>query len=86
MADRAVEPLVRYASHFHARGARRGRLQASFKQNVIDYGRILKQMRKTGYKGYIGVEYVWTDWQHCNEVDNLCETILFRDFFRRRAL
>jgi sugar phosphate isomerase/epimerase len=86
MPDRAVEPLVRYASHFHARGARRGRLQASFKQNVIDYDQILKQMRKTGYKGYIGVEYVWTDWQHCNEVDNLCETILFRDFFRKRSL
>ena len=84
MPDRAVEPLVRYASHFHARGARRGRLQASFKQNVIDYKRVLKQMQRTGYKGYIGVEYVWTDWQHCNEVDNLSETILFRDFFRTK--
>jgi len=84
MPDRAVEPLVRYASHFHARGARRGRLQASFKQNVIDYDRILRQMKRTGYKGYIGVEYVWTDWQHCNEVDNLSETILFRDFFRTK--
>jgi sugar phosphate isomerase/epimerase len=85
MPDRVVEPLVRYASHFHARGARRGRLQAAFKQNVIDYDRILKQMKKTGYGGYIGVEYVWTDWQHCNEVDNLSETILFRDFFRKRG-
>src|SRR5215831_11938287 len=71
MPDAAVESLVRYASHFHARGARRGRLQASFKQSVIDYNRILARMKQTGYKGYIGVEYVWTDWQHCNEVDNL---------------
>ncbi len=85
MPDSAVESLVRYASHFHARGARRGRLQASFKQNVIDYGRVLKQMKRTGYRGYIGVEYVWTDWQHCNEVDNLSETILFRDFLRGKG-
>ena len=28
------------------------------------------------------IEYVWIDWEHCNECDNLSETILFRDFFR----
>src|SRR5438093_178728 len=28
LPDSSVEPLIRYASHFHARGARRGRLQA----------------------------------------------------------
>ena len=27
----------------------------------------------------MGIEYVWIDWEHCNEVDNLSETILFRD-------
>ena len=27
-------------------------------------------------------EYVWTEWQHLNETDNLCETILMRDFVR----
>jgi len=25
---------------------------------------------------------VWIDWEHCNECDNLSETILFRNFFR----
>ena len=40
----------------------------------------------TGYAGYIGVEYVWIDWEHCNEVDNLSETILFRDFFRSHKI
>lgn len=85
LPDSKVEPLVKYASHFHARGGRKSRLQCSFKDNVIDYRRILKVMDKTGYSGYVGVEYVWTDWQRCNEVDNLCETILFRDFFRAAA-
>ena len=82
IADSQVEPLVAHASHFHARGACRNRLQCSFKQNTIDYGRIIEVMRESEYSGYIGVEYVWIDWEHCNEVDNLSETILFRDFLR----
>jgi sugar phosphate isomerase/epimerase len=82
VADAEIEPLIAHATHFHARGARAGRLQASFKDNVIDYGRVLQVMGSTGYAGYVGVEYVWIDWEHCNEVDNLSETILFRDFFR----
>jgi sugar phosphate isomerase/epimerase len=79
MPDSAVEPMVKHASHFHARGARRGRLQAALKQNTIDYARVLRAMRQTRYRGYIGVEYVWIEWEHCNEVDNLSETIQLRD-------
>jgi sugar phosphate isomerase/epimerase len=82
--DVEVEPLIAHATHFHVRGAQRGRLQASFSENVIDYGRILQVMEQTGYGGVIGIEYVWTEWEHCNEVDNLSETILFRDFFQSR--
>ena len=82
LPDSDVEPLIAHASHFHARGAREGRLQSSFKDNVIDYRRVVELMNSTGYDGYIGIEYVWIDWEHCNEVDNLSETILFRDFFR----
>jgi sugar phosphate isomerase/epimerase len=82
LADAEIEPLVRYASHFHVRGARKDRLQASFKDNTIDYARVLQAMRASSYKGYLGIEYVWIDWEHCNESDNLSETILFRDFLR----
>jgi len=82
--DREVEPLVEYATHFHARGACRGRLQASFKDNTINYARVLHALRKAKYEGYLGVEYVWIDWEHCNEVDNLSEAIQFRDFLRAK--
>jgi sugar phosphate isomerase/epimerase len=82
IADSAVEPLVKHATHFHTRGARKGRLQTSFKDNAIDYRRVLDVMRATGYRGYLGIEYVWINWEHCNEVDNISETILFRDFIR----
>jgi sugar phosphate isomerase/epimerase len=82
LPDTEIEPLVRYASHFHVRGARKDRLQAPFKDNAIDYMRVLDAMRTSGYHGYLGIEYVWIDWEHCNESDNLSETILFRDFLR----
>ena len=82
MPDGDAEPLIRHASHFHVRGARNGSLQTSFKNNTIDYRRILHVMDQTGYAGWLGIEYVWTEWEKCNECDNLSETILFRDFLR----
>jgi sugar phosphate isomerase/epimerase len=82
LPDSAIEPLLSYAGHFHVRGARPGRLQVAFKDNVIDYSRVIERMCEVGYPGWVGVEYVWTDWERCNECDNLSETILFRDFLR----
>ncbi|MCE2438718.1 MAG: sugar phosphate isomerase/epimerase [Candidatus Latescibacteria bacterium] len=82
LPDSDVEPLMKYASHFHARGARRGRLQTTFDHNVIDYRRIVEVMRDSGYRGWLGIEYIWIDWEHCNECDTLSETVRFRDFFR----
>ena len=80
--DSEVEPLIAQASHFHARCACADRIQTSFQKNVIDYRRVLDVMRQVGYSGYVGIEYVWIDWEHCNEVDNLSETILMRDHLR----
>lgn len=74
-----MEPLIKHATHFHARGARRTRLQAPVKESTIDYPRVLRAMKAANYSGYVGVEYVWQDWEHCNEVDNVSETILMRD-------
>jgi sugar phosphate isomerase/epimerase len=84
--DDEVEPLIKYASHFHARGAGKDRLQAPFKDNRIDYARVLREMQRVDYPGYVGVEYVWIDWERCNEVDNLSEAILLRDHLRSIAL
>lgn len=84
LADDQVEPLLDYASHFHARGARDGRIQCAVKDNLVDYERVVDVLQAKAYRGYVGVEYVWIDWQHCNEVDNLSETILLRDVIKRR--
>jgi sugar phosphate isomerase/epimerase len=80
--DAAIEPLVKDASHFHIRGARPGRLQERFAHNTIDYRRVLEVCKMHNYQGWLGLEYVWQEWEHCNECDNLSETILFRDFLR----
>ncbi len=84
-SEAVIEPLLKYASHFHVRGGSRKRLQESFDSNTIDFKRIYKVMQKTGYRGWLSLEYVWTDWEHCNECDNLSETIRYRDFFRMLA-
>jgi sugar phosphate isomerase/epimerase len=73
------DALIPYAKHFHARAATKGRLQAPMKANVIDFAQALRGLEKAGYNGYIGVEYVWTEWYQTNEVDNVSETILLRD-------
>lgn len=80
--DHEIEPLIAHASHFHARCARKGSLQASFKDNVIDFGRVVSVMKATNYRGYVGLEYVWVEWEGCNKVDNVSETILLRDYLR----
>ncbi len=82
LPDITIEPLLRYAAHFHVRGACKGQLQAPFAKNTIDYARVASVMQSVGYSGWVGIEYVWIDWEGCNECDNLSETILFRDLFR----
>ncbi len=85
LPDKVVEPLVKYATHFHVRGARQGRLQETFARNTIDFKRIFEFAHAGGYGGWFGIEYVWTEWENCNECDNLSETILFRNFARSLA-
>jgi sugar phosphate isomerase/epimerase len=77
--DDGIEPLLNYASHFHARGACKSRVQASLKVNEIDYPRVVRVMKQIGYPGYVGVEYVWQDWLNLNDVDNVSETVMMRD-------
>lgn len=78
--DDEIEPLLSHASHFHVRGAEKGRLQTPFKRNRIDFKRALRLMKIQGYNGYHALEYVWIDWERSNECDNVSETILFRDY------
>lgn len=83
MTNESVHPLLPHASHFHARAGGKGRLQSALTRNTIDFAAILAGLRKCNYAGFICLEYVWVDWEHCNEVDNISETILLRDHLRQ---
>jgi sugar phosphate isomerase/epimerase len=74
-----IEPLVQHARHFHARGARPGRLQCALKDSTIAFERMVDAAAAAGYDGDIGLEYLWIDWEHLNECDTVSETILLRD-------
>jgi sugar phosphate isomerase/epimerase len=81
-----IDHLLEYASHFHARGARKGYLQTSMTHNTINYKSIINKLIKLGYDGWIGIEYIWIDWENCNEVDTLSETIRLRDTIKNAYL
>jgi len=73
-----IERLIPHSRHFHARCARPERLQSSMNENVIDFERVIDLMQESDYEGYLGLEYVWVDWEHCNECDNVSETVLLK--------
>ncbi len=73
-----ANPLIEHTSHVHARCASPGHLQASLKTNTIDFQDLVTRLAAHGYAGWYAIEYVWIDWEHCNEVDNVSETILLR--------
>jgi sugar phosphate isomerase/epimerase len=83
--DARIEPLTTLATHFHARTARRGRLQSSFKENTIDFPRALAALNKKAFAGWIALEYVWIDWEHCNEVDVISESVQLKRWLETAA-
>jgi len=84
--DSAVEPLIARTSHFHARGARQGKLQCTMGENTIDFGGVVRAMHKANYRGFVVLEYVWVEWMDLNRVDNLSETVILRDLLRGLGL
>jgi sugar phosphate isomerase/epimerase len=82
--EEAVEPLVPHARHFHARGARRDRMQCALKDSTVDFERMIDAARDAGYDGDIGLEYLWIDWEHLNECDTVSETVMLRDRLEAR--
>jgi sugar phosphate isomerase/epimerase len=81
-AEAELEPLLPHTRHFHARGGATGRVQCALKDSTIDYGRAVEALLAYGYDGALAVEYVWIDWERCNECDNVSETIILRDRLR----
>ncbi len=77
-SSKAVHALLSHASHVHVRGGAIGQLQASMKENQIDFAGMMEGLQRLGYSGFLAHEYVWIDWKGCNRNDNVSETILLR--------
>lgn len=73
-----IHSLAPFASHIHARGGAPKRLQTPVSENEIDFVGMMRRLQKQKYNGFIAVEYVWTEWEHCNRTDNVSETIILR--------
>jgi sugar phosphate isomerase/epimerase len=78
-AEETIEPLLGQARHVQCRGGAPGRLQASMRVSTIDFPRMTRQLAAAGYTGFLACEYVWSEWQRCDEVDNLTETAALRN-------
>lgn len=78
-AQEAIEPLLGSARHVQCRGGAAGFLQASMRTSTIDFARMTRRLVADGYQGFLACEYVWSEWQGCDQVDNLTETAALRD-------
>ncbi len=85
ISDARIEPLTQFATHLHARTARRGRLQAPLKENTINFPRVVKALAQQKFSGWIALEYVWIDWEYCNEVDIISETVQLKNLLAAAA-
>lgn len=81
--NESVHPLIKHASHFHARGGAKGKLQTTVTENEIDFETIISQFMEIGYSGYTCLEYVHIDWEGCNRTDNVSETIRLHEFLKQ---
>ncbi len=73
-----IHSLLPFASHIHVRGGAPKRLQTPVSENEIDFAGMVRRLHQQKYRGFLAVEYVWSDWQQCNRTDNVSETILLR--------
>lgn len=85
ISDTRIEPLAKFATHLHARTARRGRLQSPLKDNTIDFPNVVKALAKAKFFGWVALEFVWIDWEHCNEVDIVSETVQLKSLLAAAA-
>lgn len=72
-ANRDIEPLLKYAFQVHLRDSTAEKLQVRIGQGVIDFGKIINQLRKVGYNRSLCAHFHPVD-----EVDHMSEMRTFR--------
>jgi sugar phosphate isomerase/epimerase len=77
--------LLPRTSHFHARSGAKGQLQVRFPLNQINFRPMIRHCLTSPKLSWICLEYVWVDWEGCNKVDTLSETILLKQHLQDLA-
>ncbi|RFU83896.1 sugar phosphate isomerase/epimerase [Streptomyces triticagri] len=77
-----ILPLLPHARHLQCRPGAPGRLQVAVEEDTIDWPSLVTPLRRQGYEGYWGLEFVWQEWMDCNRVDTVAESALLRDALR----
>jgi sugar phosphate isomerase/epimerase len=77
-----TRPLMGYASHMHARGAKKGEMQTLVERSDTDFSVVAEHMKAFHYSGKLCMEYTYVDWENCNRTDNVSETIILRNVFK----
>ena len=75
-SEAAVEHLLKYTSHFHARFVSNRGGPATLEGNTLNWKRVLHAMDEAGYKGWIELEYGGND---------ITNTVILRDYLRKLA-
>lgn len=75
----SVEPLHRFAKHFHARQAAPGKRVEAADQGSIDFKRIISLLKQQNFHGVVAVEYV-----DC-EITRNCGVDVMKETARMRA-
>jgi len=71
-----LETLIPHSSHHHVRGFNRRSGATPVAQNRVDFKRMLRAMKKTGYRGWIELEY---------GDNNVTDTVELRDHLHHLA-
>ena len=83
IAQKEIEPFLSHARHLHARGGRKGLVQARLEENTIDWGRFVAAARDAGYEGWIAVEYIHDPRPGGSDCDTLHEIVALKEQLER---
>lgn len=72
--------LIPYTRRVDARQANRDRVQCRFEDGELDFPRIVRALQKAGFSGTISTEYVCVDYQGCNDLDVITETLKMKRY------
>jgi sugar phosphate isomerase/epimerase len=74
-----VDSLAPFAKHVHLRQAAPGTMQAPWEDGTIDFAEMMRVLKRTGFSGYLTLEYEHDEWLDNNKVDVISETIKMRN-------